>query len=56
MNIVLETQMFEFLKNIRDADLYSIKFKAQKNIRILFSIVEYSNVKYAILLHIALPI
>ena len=41
---------FEKLKVVKN--LYSIKFnKSQKNIRILFSFVEFRGRKYAILLH-----
>jgi hypothetical protein len=41
---------FERLKHV-DGDLYAIKFKAQKNIRIIFCFIEYQEMKYAVLLY-----
>lgn len=41
---------FELLKHV-DEDLYVIKFKTQKNIRIIFCFVEYLGAKYVILLY-----
>lgn len=46
---VLKRDWFETLKHT--GSLYSIKFKDDKNIRILFSFVEYKGISYAILLH-----
>ncbi len=41
---------FELLKYVNE-EIYVIKFKSEKNIRILFSFVEYFKVKYAVLLY-----
>jgi hypothetical protein len=46
---VLKRDWFEALKHTNK--LYAIKIKDDKNIRILFSFVEYKGTKYAILLH-----
>jgi hypothetical protein len=46
---VLKRDWFETLKHTNK--LYAIKIKDDKNIRILFSFVEYKGTKYAILLH-----
>ena len=41
---------FELLKHV-DGEIYSIRFKSQKNIRILFCFIEYLKVEYAVLLY-----
>ena len=49
----LITQRRSWFERLRytETELYVIKFKAQKNIRVLFSFVEYQQVQYAILLY-----
>lgn len=46
---VLKSDWFEKLRY--DSDLYSLKFKDEKNIRILFAFVAYEGIEYAILLY-----
>lgn len=41
---------FELLKHV-DVELYVAKFKAQKNIRVLFCFIEYRGIEYAVLLY-----
>lgn len=47
---VLRKSWFELLKHV-DGDIYSIRFRSQKNIRILFGFIEYLKVEYAVLLY-----
>jgi len=46
---VRKRDWFEKLKH--EDDLYSLKFKDKRNIRILFAFVAYENIEYAILLY-----
>ena len=48
--ITKKRDWFERLKHA-DGELYAIKFKAQKNIRVLFTFIEYQQVQYAVLLY-----
>jgi len=48
-NCVQKRDWFEVLKY--GNKLYAMKIKDDKNIRILFSFVEYDSIKYAVLLH-----
>lgn len=47
---VQKKDWFEVLKHV-EGELYAIKIKAQKNIRILFSFTEYAGTEHAILLY-----
>ncbi len=44
------TNRFELLR-YNDEELYAMKFKDQKNIRILFAFVDYMQTQYALLLY-----
>lgn len=46
---VRKRDWFEKLK--KEKDLYSIKFKDEKNVRILFAFIAYEGIEYAILLY-----
>lgn len=46
---VRKRDWFEKLKH--EKHLYSIKFKDEKNIRIIFAFVAYKNIEYAVLLY-----
>lgn len=46
---ILKQDWFEKLKH--EDELYSIKIKDEKNIRILFAFIAYKNIEYAILLY-----
>ena len=48
-NCVQKRDWFEVLKY--GNKLYAMKIKDDKNIRIIFSFVEYKDIKYAVLLH-----
>ena len=48
-NCVQKRDWFEVLKY--GNKLYAMKIKDYKNIRIIFSFVEYKDIKYAVLLH-----
>jgi len=48
-NCIQKHDWFERLKGT--GDLYAIKFKDEKNIRILFAFIEYENIEYVLLLY-----
>lgn len=47
---ILKSDWFELLKHV-DGELYVAKFKAQKNIRIIFCFIEYLGTKSVLLLY-----